>query len=131
MLGGVSAQRTDSRRLVDTAYFTITPKKITQDPNFVQNVDAAITAIKQSEPELKAVPLLAIYEYPEQEQPIPSPAWIQEVGDGVLATENLDGMHFFPWSPSSYMGDTIEDVASDPAYQAVFRDLFGRAEKRF
>lgn len=109
----------------DIAAFTITAKKLRQDPGYIANQAAVATTLKQSYPDMKIVALVAVYEYPAQNEPIPSADWVRDTGLEVISYSVFDGIMFYPWSPSSYMGETIEDIADDPAYINAFKDVFG------
>lgn len=112
-------------KVVDIATFVITPKKIRKDPDYIANSAASASRVKMIDPDLRVVPLLAVYEYPARGEELPTAEWVQETGEEVLRHADFDGIMYFPWSPSSYMGDTIEDIAQVPDYREAFRNIFG------
>jgi hypothetical protein len=125
----VSADCSDCK-IADFAGFTITVKKWNQ-PNFLAEQNTIAGDVKRCDPSLKILPLIAVYEYPALSVPIPSADFVRETGLAVLQYDNFDGIFYFPWSPSSYMGDTIEDVMNNPVYVNAFRDVFKAAMEKF
>jgi len=105
---------------VDIAGFTITMKKH-QQTGYVTDQAAAAQQLKAKYPSLRVVALIAVYEYPARGIPLPSADWVRQVGMEVLSYDVFDGIMFYPWSPSSYMGDTIEDIADNPEYITAFQ----------
>jgi hypothetical protein len=125
----VSADCSDCK-IADFAGFTITVKKW-KEPDFLAEANTIAGDVKRCDPSLKILPLIAVYEYPELGLPIPSADFVRETGLAVLQYDNFDGIFYFPWSPSWYMGDTIEDVVNEPVYVNAFREVFEAAIQKF
>ena len=47
----------------------------------------------------------------------------------VLKYQSFDGILYYSWNPSSYMGDTIEDVFDEEEYKKAFKDVLDAAKK--
>ena len=114
--------------ITDLAGFTITQSKIKKADregiNYINEADQIAAQVKKCDPDLRIVPLIAVYEYPAKKADLPTPQWIQKTGLEVLEYDNFDGIMFYPWNPSSYMGKTIKDIANDPAYIKAFQTVF-------
>ncbi|MCP2598108.1 hypothetical protein NLC36_02005 [Candidatus Aminicenantes bacterium AC-335-L06] len=118
-------------RITDIAAFTITPKKLRKFPNYIANENAIAEKLKDFDPDLQIIPLIAVYEYPAMGESLPTEDWVREIGLKTLECNNFDGIMYYPWIPSYYMGDTIEDVADNPEYIKAFKDVFKIAIKKF
>lgn len=120
--------------ITDIAAFTVTKPKMQksqrQENNYISTQGKLASEIKSCSPNLEILPLLAIYEYPDKNVPIPSASWVKDTGLEVLKYNDFDGLMYYPWSPSSYMGNTIEDIASDPEYINAFQAVFTAAKKK-
>jgi hypothetical protein len=47
----------------------------------------------------------------------------------ALSFDSFDGVFFFPWNHFPFTGETIKDVADDPAYISAFTDVFNAARQ--
>jgi|GEM_PF-1593603 hypothetical protein len=118
-------------KITDIAAFTITSKKLRKFPDYIANENAIAKKLKEFDPDLQIVPLIAVYEYPAKSESLPSADWVRKTGLETLKHDNFDGIMYYPWSPSPYMGDTIEDIADEPEYIRAFKDVFNTAVKKF
>lgn len=121
----------NKEKITDIATFVITPKKLRSSSDYIKNEDSIAQKMKEIYPNLQIVPLIAVYEFPRRNEPLPSAAWIRQIGMEVLSYDNFDGVIYFPWSPSRYMGDVIRDVADYPEYARAFEDVFNKAKEKF
>jgi hypothetical protein len=111
-------------QVADIATFTVTPWKLRRNPNYISEQSQLAALLKQTFPDMMIVTFISCYEYPAHGEPLPSANWVRETGLEVAGYEAIDGLLYYSWLPSSYMGDTIEDVADDPAYISAFSDVF-------
>ena len=118
-------------KIVDIATFTITTHKFKKSSNYIAEEADRAKRIKQAHPDIQIIPLVAIYEYPARNLPIASADWVRKTGMEVLEYDRFDGIMFYPWDPSRYMGETIADVVDDPKYSSSFKDVFATADERF
>jgi len=117
--------------IVDIATFTITPKKLKKFPDYIADQNAIAKRLKEIDPHLQIVSLIAVYEYPDKKVALPSADWVRQTGKKVLGYDGFDGIMYYSWSPSSYMGDTIEDIADNPEYISAFKEVFDLAKEKF
>jgi polyhydroxybutyrate depolymerase len=110
--------------IVDIATFVIRPKKLRQSPDYIANEAATAKKVKEACPDLQILPLIAVYKYPARDESLPPADWVRQTGLKVLEYDLFDGLVYFPWRPSPYMGDTIDDIVDDPDYIRAFRDVF-------
>lgn len=116
-------------KITDIAAFTITQTNLNRDRDYIKNQDSLAMKAKKCFPDIKIVPLIAVYEYPDRQQELPSAEWVRDKGITVLQHDGFDGILFFPWQPSDYMGKTIRDVY-DTTYSDSFREVFYEAKRK-
>jgi len=118
-------------KIADFASFVVSPKKLEKSPNYIADENASAQRVKESYPDLQIVPLVAVWEYPAKNESLPSADWVRQTGLEVLKHDGFDGLMYFTWVSSRYMGDAIEDVADDPKYNKAFEDVFDAAKEKF
>ena len=84
-----------------------------------------------SNPNLIVSPWVAVWAYPAVGYPIPTAEWIREEALTALSFDVFDGIFLYPWQRYPFTGETIGDVANDPAYISAFKDVFAAARERF
>ena len=105
--GFVEAKNADAK-ITDIAFFTVTRKKMRQEPDYISNSDRMAGEIKAIDPTIKIVPMIAVYEYPARNADIPSAQWIADVADEIINADNFDGIFIFPWNASRYIGQNYK-----------------------
>jgi len=128
-LGGFVPSDCSGWPIVDIAVITITPKKNSQYPDFLQNANSVAAQAKSCHPDLQVVIQVAVYEYPGH-WPMPPADWVRQVGMEILSYDHLDGVIYWPWNPSPYMARSVRDVADDPDYIRAFNDVFDAARAK-
>lgn len=112
-------------KVADIAAFTLTPKKLRQGGGYLEQQDEIARRVKECDPSLSVVPLVAAYEHATRNQPMPSAEWIESAAENIKKRAHLDGMMFFPWHRNAnYMARAIGDVIGLPEYQQAFRKAF-------
>jgi len=111
------------KRVADIISFTITPWKERKDPCYLEKEKRVAERIRRYQPQIYILPLISVYEYPAHGERIPPPGWIQKIGKS-LDRQVFQGVIFYSWSPSPYMGKTIQDIADDPSYREAFQKVF-------
>jgi hypothetical protein len=114
----------DNETFTDVASFTVTTKKTRMYPDYIDKENQIALSIKEIYPDLKIVAFVAAYEYPDKKVPMPTADWISQVGRELSQYEKFDGIMYYSWVPSSYMGDTIEDVVEESDYIQSFDRVF-------
>ena len=118
-------------RIVDIAAFTVTPWKLRKFHNYISSENLIAKRIKQKYHDLMIIAMVSVYEYPAKGEKIPSPDWIKKVSLKILDCKNFDGIIFYSWNPSGYMGKTIKDVIYEKEYREAFREIFEKVKSKF
>ena len=129
-LEGFITEKGSNNRIVDIAAFTITAKKLRESSTYMADENAIAGKLKKADPHLQIIPLIAIYEYPSKGEKLPSADWVRKTGLDVLKDDNFDGVMYYSWESSNYMGRTIKDIADDPQYIKAFSDVFKAARTK-
>jgi len=117
------AQGLSAAMSADAMLFTITPKRLQDNPGFIELQVGIARQLKRENPRLQVVPMITTYEYPNH-WAMPSASWVRQVGMDVVNNDAFDGVMYWPWRPSPYMAKSIRDVAGDPDYISAFNDVF-------
>ena len=119
--------------IVDIACFTVTLKKVQDNPDYIKSMTKYVVTAKKEFPSIKIVPLVAIYSSNESGKirEMPTPDQILDMTEKILVEDDFDGIMFFPLGKSKYMDQSIEDVINDPLYVDAFKSAFESSKQKY
>ncbi|MCD4669060.1 MAG: hypothetical protein K8S14_01300 [Actinomycetia bacterium] len=119
--------------VVDIACFTVTLKKIQDNPDYIKSMAENAAMAREIYPSIKIVPLIAVYSSNGSGKihEMPASDHILEITEQILAEDDFDGIMFFPWKKSKYMLQSIEDIANDSLYIDTFKFVFESAKWKY
>jgi len=106
--------------VADVALFTVTAKKMRQEPGYVEGQAALARRARAERAGLEVVPMVAVWA--GDGVPLPDPGWVWGAVEALRGVGAFSGLLFYPWTRPRWAEQAIKDVL--PAYEEVFRRAF-------
>ena len=102
--------------VADVALFTVTAKKMRQEPGYVEGQAALARRARTEQAGLEVVPMVAVWA--GDGVPLPNPGWVGGAVEALRGAGAFSGLLFYPWTRPCWAEQAIKDV-----FPEFFREL--------